>query len=92
MILEYALSSETVIVGGCGHFLRHANGSSRNITATEEHASAAALVFVVDKNKPPGNFENTLLDVFHFSAISYSCFFIFIALIDPLPVYLSFLL
>ncbi|MFS7951192.1 putative F-box domain-containing protein [Helianthus anomalus] len=52
--LDYALSPETVIVGDCYPFLRHDNRSSRNIKATEEHASAAALVFVVDRNKPPG--------------------------------------
>ncbi|KAI3806969.1 hypothetical protein L1987_22889 [Smallanthus sonchifolius] len=55
--MDYALSPETVIVGDSGCQFQHTsgiNGSSRNITVNEEHVSAAvALVFAVDRNKPP---------------------------------------
>ncbi|GKC64790.1 hypothetical protein Tco_1097388, partial [Tanacetum coccineum] len=52
--IDYAMSLDTVIVGdgGC-HFL-HSNGCSRNPSTSEEHStSAVALVFAVDRNKPP---------------------------------------
>ncbi|KAK1436744.1 hypothetical protein QVD17_02526 [Tagetes erecta] len=46
--MDYAMSPKTVIVGECGNGFKH--------TATKELATAAAvaLVFVVDRNKPPG--------------------------------------
>ncbi|KAF5808573.1 putative F-box domain-containing protein [Helianthus annuus] len=45
--LDYAMSPETVVVGGFCYDFRH--------TATEELAcDAVALVFVADRNKPPG--------------------------------------
>ncbi|KAJ0756264.1 F-box/LRR-repeat protein At5g63520 [Helianthus annuus] len=45
--LDYAMSPETVIVGGGCCSLQYASGSSRN-------TAALALVFAEDMNKPPG--------------------------------------
>ena len=67
ILVDYAMSPDTVIVGdgGC-HFL-HSNGCSRNPSTSEEHStSAVALVFAVDRNKPPGNFEFTFLVIYYF--------------------------
>ncbi|XP_076918977.1 F-box/LRR-repeat protein At5g63520-like [Bidens hawaiensis] len=57
--LDYALSLETVIVGEHVDSTRHTSG----ITASVEFASDVALVFVVDKKKPPGIGET------HFHAV-----------------------
>ncbi|KAM0066325.1 putative F-box domain-containing protein [Helianthus debilis subsp. tardiflorus] len=45
--IDYAMSPETVIVGGGCCSLQYASGSSRN-------TAALALVFAEDMNKPPG--------------------------------------
>ncbi|KAI7755867.1 hypothetical protein M8C21_013495, partial [Ambrosia artemisiifolia] len=49
--LDYAMSPETAIVGDSGCQFQH----TQHTDVMEEHISAAvALVFAVDRNKPPG--------------------------------------
>lgn len=61
-IVDYAMSPDTVIVGDGNCQFLHSNGSLTNIAIMEEHVCAAvALVFTVDRNKPPGNFKYKLL-------------------------------
>ncbi|KAI3684421.1 hypothetical protein L6452_33645 [Arctium lappa] len=56
--MDYAMSRDTVIVGDTACRFLFSNESSRNTTTMEEHTSSAvALVFAVDKNKPPGTVE-----------------------------------
>lgn len=61
-IVDYAMSPDTVIVGDSGCQILHSNGNSRWSTSTDEYiCSAVALVFAVDRNKPPGKSKIMLL-------------------------------